>query len=55
MLEVPRGNVARRDASRYVETVRDERIDRITRVLEGEPDDPGAARKNADRDDHPPG
>jgi ribosomal 50S subunit-recycling heat shock protein len=35
VLAIPRGNVARRDAVRYIEVLRDQRIDGVTRVLEG--------------------
>lgn len=36
VLEVPRGNVARRDAGRYVEVLDDSRTDRIARVFDAD-------------------
>lgn len=36
VLEVPRGNVARRDADRYVRVLNDRRTDRIARVFEAD-------------------
>ena len=35
VLEVPYGNVERRDAGRYVETLRDVRTDRVAGLFEG--------------------
>ena len=47
VLEVPHGNVAKRDAGRYVETLRDEPRDRVSLLFgsdargdPGEPEDP---------------
>ncbi len=53
VLEVPRGNVARRDAARYVEVLRDTRTDPVTRVLQV--DAPVGSERNAhdEGDDEP--
>ncbi|MFQ5599878.1 MAG: S4 domain-containing protein [Candidatus Krumholzibacteriia bacterium] len=41
VLDLPRGNVARRDVERYIEVLRDERIDHVTRVFGPDaPEDP---------------
>ena len=49
VLAVPHGNVARRDAARFVEILSEERHDRITRVLED--DDDLAATAPADAEE----
>ena len=39
ILDVPRGNVAKRDAGRYVETLRDERLDNVSILFGDDADD----------------
>lgn len=39
VLDVPHGNVAKRDAGRYVETLRDERLDNVSLLFGDEADD----------------
>ena len=51
VLAVPHGNVARRDAARFVEILSEERRDRITQVLEGDHDMNSAAASD-DEEDH---
>ena len=53
VLEVPHGNVARRDAAGYIEVLHDERVDRLTHVLEAEPETHGDTKSDdAERDTH---
>lgn len=49
VLAIPRGDVARRDAARFVQVLRDERVDGVTRVLET--DDNGVDEEPRDGDE----